>query len=364
MAFIQTAISVFEKIKGEGRLWWFKQNDEYPKMIMIDVVIALLPACVFGCILFGMKAFLVLLISSISAIASEFLWNLILKKEQTAKDLSALVTGLLFGMCLPNTVPIWLVILGSVFAVIGVKLFFGGLGYNLTNPAITSFLLLSLVFPKYMTNFQAPFYGAERAISTLSFADLFFGLRSGSIGETSCFLLLIGGFYLIIRKIISPIVPLIFIGTNALFCLIFSQNLLISVFGSSLFLGAIFMANDYTTSPTSNSGKIIYGFGCGILTFLTHIIFKNFDGVFLAIFIMNILFAIYVRLGFRKYKDLAINESIAFFKKWTPLSIAFCKRWLIICWQFLKKTFFSAIELTKKVIKILKEKIIALKNKK
>ncbi len=314
MAFKEKAISIFQKVKGEGRLWWFKLNDEYPKMIMIDVIIALLPACVFGCILFGLKALLVLLTSAVCAVGSEFLWNLILKKEQTANDLSALVTGLLFGMCLPDTAPLWLVALGSIFAVIVVKQLIGGLGYNLTNPAVTSVILLTLIFPKFMTDFHSPFYSAAREISTISFSDLFFGLHSGSIGETSSFLLIVGGIYLIIRKIISPIVPLTFIGINTLLCLIFSQNVLVSVFGGGLILGAFFMANDYTTSPTSNSGKVLYGLGCGFFAFIINLIFENFDGVFLAIFIMNILFAVYVRLGFRKYKDIAMEKSSEFIK--------------------------------------------------
>ncbi len=314
MAFKEKAVSVFEKIKGEGRLWWFKQNDEYPKMIMIDVIIALLPACIFGCILFGLRAFTVLLVATIAAVGSEFLWNLILKKPQTAGDLSALVTGLLFGMCLPDSVPLWLAALGSIFAIIVVKQIIGGLGYNLTNPAVTSLILFTLIFPKFMTNFHSPFYSAVRNIESVSFADLFFGLHPGAIGETTAFLLIIGGVYLIIRKIISPIVPLTFIGINAILCLIFSQNVLVSIFGGGLIIGAFFMANDYTTSPTTNSGKVIFGLGCGAVSFIIGVIFKGFDGVFVAIFIMNILLAVYNRLGFAKYKELAITKSAEFYK--------------------------------------------------
>ena len=309
MAFKENAANVFKKIKGDGRLWWYRENGEDPKMIMIDVIIALLPACIFGCILFGLRALLVMLVSVVSAAGSEFLWNLILKKPQTISDLSALVTGILFGMCLPDSAPLWLVSVGSIFAIIIVKQLIGGLGYNLTNPTVTSVIIFTLLFPRFMTNFHSPFYSSVRALDSISFADLFFGLHPGSIGETSSFLLIIGGGYLIIRKIISPIVPLTFIGSTALFSLIFSQNILVSIFGGSLILGAFFMANDYTTCPTTKSGKVIFGLGCGLISFLINYIFKDFDGVFVAIFIMNILLAIYNRTGIGKYKEKAIDKS-------------------------------------------------------
>lgn len=314
MAFKEKALSVFRKIKGEGRLWWFKENVEDPKMIMVDVVISLLPACIFGCILFDFNAVLVLLTSCISAVGAEFLWNLIFKKPQTVKDLSALVTGLLFGMCMPDKTPLWLVLLGSVFAIIVVKQVLGGIGYNLTNPAVTSVVLMTFIFPKIMTDFHSPFSSSTVALQNISFADLFFGLHSGGIGETSSFLLIVGGVYLIIRKIISPIVPLTFIGINALLCLIFSQNVLVSVFGGSLILGAFFMANDYITTPTTNSGKVIFGIGCGVLTFIINMIFSGFDGVLISVLIMNLLLAVYNRLNLGKYKEKAIEKAIRFFK--------------------------------------------------
>ena len=309
MAFKEKAVNVFEKIKGNGRLWWYKENGEDLKMTMIDVIIALLPACIFGCVLFDFRALLVVLLSVASAVGSEFLWNLILKKQQTIGDLSALVTGILFGMCLPDSVPFWLVPLGSIFAIIIVKQLLGGWGYNLTNPTVTSVIFFSLIFPQFMTNFHSPFYSSARDIESISFVDLFFGLHPGSIGETASFLLIVGGGYLIIRRIISPIVPITFIGSVALLNWIFGGGVMVAIFGGSLMLGAFFMANDYTTCPTTKSGKLLFGLGCGVISFLISFCFKKFDGVFVAIFIMNILLAIYNRLGFAKYKDKAISKS-------------------------------------------------------
>ena len=151
-------LSVFMFIKGEGKLWWLNLNKEYPQVIMLDVIIALLPACIFGCILFGIKALLILLTSCACAVLTEFLWNLISKKPQTIGNLSALVTGLLFGMCMPDSIPLWIVAIGSVFAIAVVKQLLGGLGYNLTNPAVTSVILLKFCFSKAMTAYHLPFY--------------------------------------------------------------------------------------------------------------------------------------------------------------------------------------------------------------
>lgn len=315
MPFKEKMISAFNHVKGTGRLWWLQQLDEYPKVIMFDVIVALLPTCIFGTVIFGLRALAVLLISVASAVLLEFLWNLILKKEQTVGDFSAVVTGCLFGMCLPSTVPLWVIIAGNVFAVIFVKQLLGGLGYNLTNPAATSLVLLGICFPKIMTDFVEPFYATAADTASYSFANLFFGLHSGGIGETSSLLLIVGGIYLIIRKIISPIIPITFIGSVALLNLIFSGDVLLNVFGTSLILAAFFMATDYTTSPSTNSGKLIFGTSCGILSFVFDLIFKNFDGVFLAIVIMNLVLVLYNRLNLRKYKDRAVAKVFAAFGK-------------------------------------------------
>ncbi len=311
----EKVLSLFGKIKDGSKLWLLNQNNEYPRVIMLDVIMALLPACIFGCILFGFKAFLVLAVSCASAVLAEFLWNLFSKKPQTVGDLSALVTGLLFGMCLPDSIPLWIVPIGSVFAIIVVKQLLGGIGYNLTNPAVTSIILLKFCFPKLMTAYHLPFYHTASKTVDYSFSDLFFGLHSGSIGETASFLLIVGGIYLIIRKIISPIIPLTFIGSVAFLSLLFSEHLLYDILGGTLILGAFFMATDYTTSPTTKSGKVIFGLGCGIFSFLIHIIFKGYDGVILAILIMNILLALYNRFSLVKYKDPIVAKVLEIYGK-------------------------------------------------
>ena len=327
-------LSVFKFIKGDGKLWWLNLNKEYPKVIMLDVIIALLPACIFGCILFGFKALLILLTSCFCAVLTEFLWNFIAKKPQTITNLSALVTGLLFGMCMPDSVPLWIVAIGSIFAIAVVKQLLGGLGYNLTNPAVTSVILLKFCFSKIMSAYHLPFYHTIEKTADYSFSDLLFGMHSGAIGETCSFLLIIGGGYLIIRKIISPIIPLTFIGSVAFLSLIFSQHILYDIFGGALILGAFFMANDYTTSPTTKSGKVLFGLGCGIFSFIIHIIFKGYDGVLFAILIMNILLALYNRLGIGKYKEKGIEKIIEFSKQIKPFSITL--------WQKIK-TFFKTL---------------------
>ena len=268
--------------------------------IMLDVVIALLPACAFGCILFGLRALAVLAVTVASAVISEFLWCKILKKPITIGDLSAVVTGLLLGMNLPSLIPLWMAAIGSVVAIIVVKQMFGGLGCNFANPAITARIVLLVSFPAAMTTFITPitdtvtsatplsYMGAEKIAETLTNKNLFFGLHSGCIGETSSFLLLIGGIYLIIRRVIPPVIPLCFIGTVALFTLISGDNFAISLLSGGLMIGAIFMATDYTTSPK----WVRYpwkGLVCGAITFVIRKFAALPEGVSYAILIMNIL---------------------------------------------------------------------------
>ncbi len=264
--------------------------------IMLDVIIALLPACVFGCILFGIRAALVLLVTVVSAVISEFLWNKILKKETTIGDLSAVVTGLLLGMNLPSTIPLWMAAIGGAVAIIVVKQMFGGIGCNFANPAIAARIVLLVSFPAAMTSFAEPISHMPVTSATPlaaevapSLKNLFFGLHSGCIGETSAFLLIIGGLYLIIRRVISPIIPVCFIGTVAICSLIAGDNLSVSLLGGGLMLGAIFMATDYTTSPTTKLGKLVFGIGCGLITFVIRKFAALPEGVSYSILLMNIL---------------------------------------------------------------------------
>ena len=264
--------------------------------IMSDVVIALAPAAVYGCILFGWQAAAVLAVCIITAVASEFLWNLALKKPQSVGDISAVVTGLLLGMNLPASIPLWQAAIGSVAAIIVVKQMFGGIGCNFANPAIAARIILLVSFPGSMTKFTEPVsdivtsatpLAAESGTYTLK--SLFFGMHPGSLGETSAFLLIVGGIYLLLRRVISPVVPLCFIGTVAVMSLISGEDLAVSLFGGGLMIGAIFMATDYTTSPTTALGKAVFGIGCGIITFVIRKFGALPEGVSYSILLMNIL---------------------------------------------------------------------------
>lgn len=280
--------------------------------IMLDVIIALVPAAIFGCVVFGWRAALVLTVCIASCFIFEFLWNIIFKKQQSAFDLSAIVTGLLLGMNLPSTIPLWMAVVGSFVAIVIVKQLFGGIGHNFANPAMTARIVLMVSFPVAMTSYVEPFavdtvssatplaalYGD--AASAVTVKDAFFGIQGGCIGETSAFLLIIGGLYLVLRRVINPIIPVCFIGTVALASLIAGQNVGLCVLSGGLMLGAIYMATDYTTSPTTNLGKAIFGICCGLITF----IIRNFgalpEGVSYSILLMNILTPYINRLTTRK----------------------------------------------------------------
>ena len=289
--------------------------------IMSDVVIALAPAATYGCILFGLRALAVLITSVGVAVLSEFLWNKALKKPNTIKDMSAVVTGLLLGMNLPPTLPLWQAPIGSVAAIIVVKQMFGGLGHNFANPAIAARIMLLVSFPAAMTRFTEPVSDAVTSATplagtagALSFKTLFFGMHAGSIGETSAFLLLVGGMYLVIRRVITPVIPVCFIGTVALLSLIAGENVMLSVFGGGLILGAVFMATDYTTSPTTPLGKAVFAVGCGIITFVIRKFGSLPEGVSYSILLMNILvphinrFTLSKPFGFEKVKEAAKSE--------------------------------------------------------
>lgn len=289
--------------------------------IMSDVVIALAPAATYGCILFGLRALAVLITCVGVAVLSEFLWNKALKKPNTIKDMSSVVTGLLLGMNLPPTLPLWQAAIGSVAAIIVVKQMFGGLGHNFANPAIAARIMLLVSFPAAMTRFTEPVSDAVTSATplagtagALSFKTLFFGMHAGSIGETSAFLLLVGGMYLVIRRVITPVIPVCFIGTVALLSLITGENVMLSVFGGGLILGAVFMATDYTTSPTTPLGKAVFAVGCGIITFVIRKFGSLPEGVSYSILLMNILvphinrFTLSKPFGFEKVKGAAKSE--------------------------------------------------------
>ena len=280
--------------------------------IMLDVLSALIPASIFGSVIFGWRAALVLAVTTASAFVFEYLWNIILKKPQSAFDLSALVTGLILGLNLPSTIPLWMAVIGSFIAIIIVKQFFGGIGHNFANPAMTARIALMVSFPAAMTKYVTPFAVdtvtsatplaslSNSTVSSATLKDAFFGIQGGCIGETSAFFLIIGGLYLLIRRVINPVIPLSFIGTVALCSLIAGQNVGLAVFSGGLMLGAIFMATDYTTSPTTNWGKLVFGIGCGLITFVIRRFGALPEGVSYSILIMNILTPYINRLTARK----------------------------------------------------------------
>ncbi|MCM1333605.1 MAG: RnfABCDGE type electron transport complex subunit D, partial [Eubacterium sp.] len=241
------------------------------------------------------------LVSAACCVASDCIFNLIVKKKQTVSDLSAVVTGVLLGLNLPPTLPFYMAAIGSVAAIIVVKQFFGGIGQNFANPAITARIVLMLSFTSYMTTWVEPFwYRGESVITTtatplatesglLTYSDLFFGLHGGCIGETCALALLIGGVYLIALRIIHPVTPFAFIGTVALFSFLSGGDALREILSGGLMLGAIFMATDYATTPITVKGKLIFGIGCGLITVLIRQFGAYPEGVSYSILLMNIL---------------------------------------------------------------------------
>ena len=276
------------------------------RRIMLDVVLALLPALTVGVIVLGWRALLVTLISVAAAVAAEWFYGLLTKTCNTTIDGSAMVTGLLLAMTLPASVPYWQAAVGSIFAILFVKALCGGLGQNIFNPALAGRAFLMLIFPAGLTQYYA--LGADAVTSATplhhmvmpalpeeSLLDMFLGNCPGSIGEISALALLLGGAYLVWRKVISPRIPLAYLGTVAVLTLIFYKSdapvqwMLYSLLSGGVMLGAIFMATDYATSPVTAWGQIIYGVGCGVLT----VIFRYFglfpEGVTYAILLMNAL---------------------------------------------------------------------------
>ncbi len=263
--------------------------------IMLDVIIALIPAAVYGTVIFGLKAALMIVVCIVSAVLSEFIWNKALKKQNSLGDLSAVVTGLLLALNLPSSLPVWMAALGSAIAIIVVKQMFGGIGHNFANPALTARIVLTVSFPAAMTRFLEPFTDTVSSATPLadsvgySVRELLFGMHGGSIGEISALMLTLGGIYLILRRVISPIIPVSFIGTVFVFSLIIGADPIKAILSGGLILGAFFMATDYVTSPTFKWGKLIFGIGCGVIT----VVIRNFaalpEGVSYAILVMNLL---------------------------------------------------------------------------
>lgn len=270
--------------------------------IMRDVIIALIPALIASNIIFGLRAGLVTAVCVASCVGFEYLSRRIMKKSNTISDLSAVVTGIILAFNLPSTMPLWMCVIGSFVAIVIVKQLFGGIGQNFANPAITARIVLLVSFGTQMTNWAVPkIQAVADAVSgatpmaqlaggeTPNLLNMFLGTTGGSLGETSALALLIGGIYLVYRKVINPIIPVAFIGTVFVFTAILGVNPLAQILGGGLFLGAIFMATDYATSPVTNMGKLIFGIGCGLITVLIRVYGSYPEGVSFAILLMNIL---------------------------------------------------------------------------
>ena len=270
--------------------------------IMGDVLIALAPAAVAGTVIFGAWSLLVLAVCVASCVIFEALFQLIVKKEQTVGDLSAAVTGLLLGLNMPANIPLWQCVIGSLFAMVVVKGLFGGIGCNPVNPAITArvFMLIAFgsmtvkAFPTVVDTVSSatPLQLAEGEAMP-SLLDLFFGLRGGAIGESCILALLIGLVYLLIRRVITWHIPVSFIGSVYILSFFMEGfdplRALVMIMSGGLFIGAIFMATDYVTSPSTAIGKIVFGLGAGLITFLIRYFGVYPEGVSFAILFMNIL---------------------------------------------------------------------------
>lgn len=269
--------------------------------IMRDVLIALFPAVIASIVFFGVKALLVEVVCVATAMLCEWAFEKITKKPCTVMDLSAAVTGLILALNLPVDIPVWQAMFGSFVAVIVVKQFFGGIGQNFANPAITARVIMLVAFSGAMTSWAVPaFADATSAATPLaviaggegqlpSLLQMFLGARGGSMGETSCLALLLGGIYLIYRRVISWHTPVAFMGTVLVLTALLGEQPLYQVMAGGLFLGAIFMATDYTTSPPTPAGKLIFGVGCGLITVLIRVWGNYPEGVSFSILLMNIL---------------------------------------------------------------------------
>ena len=278
--------------------------------IMLMVMLALLPSLLVSVYVFGFRVITLTAVTMASAVFFEWAWNKLMHKTQTVGDLSAALTGMLLAMNFPSGLPYWIAVLGSLIAIIVVKQLFGGIGKNIVNPAITARVVLFISFATEMTTWTVP-KGAVDVTSTAtplgvlaeggaelpSNMSLFLGFVGGSMGEVSAVALLIGGLFLIWKKVISPIIPACFIGTVFVFAAVYYgvtggnaiEMAIFHVLAGGVMLGAFFMATDYVTSPLLPTGKIIFGIGCGLITMVIRLFGSYPEGVSFSILLMNCL---------------------------------------------------------------------------
>ena len=293
------------------------RSNETTTGIMLDVIIALVPALIMSAIYFGTRALVLTAVTVGSAVLAEWVSRKVMKRSNTLGDLSAIVTGLILAFNLPATLPLWMAAIGSIIAIVVVKQMFGGIGQNFVNPAMTARIILMVSFPTAMAKWVVPFENAWSAdavtsatpMATLASAkggdlsavadalptltDMLLGKHGGSMGEVCSIALICGGLYLMLRKVISPIIPVAFIGTVAVTMFLYSgfnlEYTAYQLLGGGLMLGAFFMATDYTTCPINKKGKLIFGIGCGLITSVIRIFGSLPEGVSFSIILMNIL---------------------------------------------------------------------------
>ena len=299
------------------------------RMLMLDVIIALMPALVVAVVTFGARALTLTAVSVLTCIVAESLYNKVMKKPNTIGDLSAVITGILLAFNVSAAAPMWMVIVGSAFSIVVVKCLFGGLGKNFMNPALAGRAFMMASWAGLMTTWVAPKYALplfasvtdvqttatplaslkEGVLSTVPLRDMLLGQTGGCIGEVSAAALIIGGLYLVYREVISLRIPLAFIGTVAALTFLFPRGgcdnylwMMQNILSGGLMLGAIFMATDYTTSPVTPKGQILFGIGCGLLTVFIRYFGGYPEGVSYSILIMTTLvWAIDKWLRPRKY---------------------------------------------------------------
>jgi electron transport complex protein RnfD len=272
--------------------------------IMLDVLIALAPALIAGCVIFGMRSLLLTVVSAANCVLLESIWNRLMKKDDTVSDLSAVVTGVLIAFNVPAGMPVWQLLVGDFIAIIIVKMLFGGLGCNFVNPALVGRVTMMLSFTSGMTAYNTGVAKIDAlssatplsAMSSLHLSDigtLLLGQHGGMLGETCAIALIIGGVYLVVKDVIKPTIPLCFAGSVFVFTLLFTgfnfETAVLSVFSGGLMLGAIFMATDYVTSPMTGKGRVIFAVGCGFLTTCIRLFASSAEGVSFAILLMNLL---------------------------------------------------------------------------
>lgn len=299
------------------------RSSETTRSIMLDVIIAMLPALAFACISFGFRALTLTAVSVVGCVFFEWLYRKLMKKPQAVSDLSAVVTGMLLAFVCPVQMPYWMILIGDFFAIVLVKQLFGGIGKNFVNPALAGRAVLLASYAGTMTSWvdpavnKAAILGSnvdivtaatplammkggsfDALLETYTVSDMFVGNIPGSLGEVSALMLLIGGVYLIWRKVINWQTPVAYIATVAVLTFLFPLSgsglewMLYSIFGGGLFLGAFFMATDYATSPVTKKGQLIFGIGCGLFTVLIRYFGSYNEGVCYSIMVMNLFVAL------------------------------------------------------------------------